>query len=512
MRKLMILLCFTLVPGLAHGESWLDYLRKYDLNDYAIGLAVTSKQNPYGGADNNTFAYPFLTSFEHPAMTDNVFVVRDGALELRRVTAGGWEFAVAGRLQTLGFGEHDSDELLGVSEPKWTIELGPSIGLRRWPLQIRLATYFEPTDRHDGIAGQLSLSYPIKWSRGYIVPSVEAIYQDSSYADYYYSVTPEEATATRMAYRPGSALNTRIKIAWAHELTDRWLLSGKISLENLADEIRDSPIVARDDLWSVNVGLAYKSGASGADGYEIAGPDSSRFELRLGAFSDNVDSRIGRDTSDGVPGDEIDLEDVLGESEKESIMQVDATWHIGRYHRIEAGFFELVRSGSATITEDLLYGNTVYSSGTDIESRSHFKSFHLGYAYSLINDDQKELGLMAGVHFSSFDSRISSLQTGELEKSSVDAPLPVVGAHASVNVGEKVVVAAKLQIFRTEFDHYSGSLNYFSIDARRQFGDRLNIGIGYNLYRMKLRSSDQGLDGFIDIGHQGPVLFMGYNF
>lgn len=512
MRIFLSILALVLFPAAAEAGKWLDYLRKYDLNDYAIGLAVTSKQNPYVGTDNGTFSYPFLTSFQHPAFTDGLFVVRDGGLALRWITTGGWELAVAGRMQTLGFGNHESEQLLGVSQPKWTIELGPSIGFRRWPFQLHLSAFFEPTDRHDGVTGRLALSYPIKWSRGFVVPEIAATYQDSRYTEYYYAVSTEEATPTRPAYVPGDAISTKVRIAWGYELSEKWLLSGKLGLENLAGSIQDSPIVDRKQLWSINLGLAYNADIFNAGGYDFVNPDEPRFDIRFGAFHTSVDSKIGRNTADGVPGDEIDLEDVLGESDSENVMQVDAVWRIGRYHRLETGYFELVRSGSTTVPEDMSHGDTVYAAGTEIESRSHFKSVRLAYAYSLIRDSQKEFGVMAGVHFSSFDSIITSTQPGEKEESRLDAPLPVVGAHASVNVGEKTVVAARLQFFRTDFDHYEGSLNYFTVDAQRRFGDSFNLGIGYNFYKLKLRSSHKDLNGYIDIQHRGPVIFLGYNF
>ncbi len=37
----------------------------------------------------------------------------------------------------------------------------------------------------------------------------------------------------------------------------------------------------------------------------------------------------------------------------------------------------------------------------------------LGYAYSLINDAQKEAGFMAGLHFSTFDTKIFAAAMGQ---------------------------------------------------------------------------------------------------
>ena len=111
MRPVLVILIICVLPIEAQAGKWLDYLRKYDLNDYALGLAVTNSQNPYVGADDTTFVYPYLTSFEHPALTDSWFVVRDGELGLRRIFESGWEVGAFGRMRTESFGNHESDAL-----------------------------------------------------------------------------------------------------------------------------------------------------------------------------------------------------------------------------------------------------------------------------------------------------------------------------------------------------------------------------------------------------------------
>lgn len=119
---------------------------------------------------------------------------------------------------------------------------------------------------------------------------------------------------------------------------------------------------------------------------------------------------------------------------------------------------------------------------------------------------------MAGIHFSSFDAIISIPDDDLTEKARLDTPLPVFGAHFSINLNSNLTVAAKAQLFRTDYDDYEGSLNYFTVELRKQFGEQLNAGLGFNFYRLKLRSSNTDLNGYVDIQHQGPVLFLGYNF
>jgi hypothetical protein len=51
---------FLLTPNPANAGRLLGYLRNYDLNEYALGVAYSTLQNPYAGSENSTIAYPWL--------------------------------------------------------------------------------------------------------------------------------------------------------------------------------------------------------------------------------------------------------------------------------------------------------------------------------------------------------------------------------------------------------------------------------------------------------------------
>jgi len=114
---------------------------------------------------------------------------------------------------------------------------------------------------------------------------------------------------------------------------------------------------------------------------------------------------------------------------------------------------------------------------------------------------------MAGVHFISLGTDITAGSTSQRETSSAGTPLPVIGAHASVFLGEKTTLGAKLQFFRTDFDRYEGSLNYASLDIQRRLGNAFSVGLGYNFYGMKLTSRDSDVNGYLKVRHHGPVAF-----
>ena len=507
MRAFSSLACL-LMPQFAFSGPLLDYIRNYDLNDYALGIAVTGEQNPYVGAENSVFAYPFLTSFRDSALTDDWLLIREGDIGLRWVNDKGWELGVVGRIQTLGLGDSDAEELIGIADREWTLELGPLVGWRRWPVHIDARIYAEVSDRHEGLISQLAFSLPLEWPRGYLVPSVEFIHQDSDYVNYYYSVKQVSATPTRPAYSGDAATNLAVKARWGYALNEKWLLSGAIGLEFLDSEIKDSPIVDSDDLWSARLGFAYNTDIFRPREYDYSAPRVPKFDLRIGAFSDQISTKVARDTTDGVPGFETDIEDFLGAADEKTLLQVDGIVRLGNYHRLDFGYFELTRDSTTTLSRDLSFGDELFPEGTILDTNIEARIFRAGYSYSLIRDAQKELGVMAGFHVAELDLDVTASETGQVERSNSSTPLPVIGAHASIFLSDKTTVGAKLQIFRTDFDRYEGSMNYATLNIQHRIGKVISVGLGYNYYGMELSSNEESVNGRLKVRHHGPTAFL----
>ena len=513
MRALCVLLCTIFMAGApsAAAGSIMDFIRSYDLNDYSLGLAVSTRDSPFIGGNNATIAYPYLTSFTNSAFTDNWLLIRDGGYGIRIVTDKKWELGVIGRVRTLGLGNSDAEELIGVADRKWTLELGPTIGYRAWPVHITWTTYGEITNRHDGFESDLAFSLPIEFDRGFIIPTIKAVYLSDDYANYYYAVTAAEATPNRPEYKPGAAVNAVAKLRVGYAIADKWLLAATLGVDFLASEIRNSPIVDKDRILFGTIGLAYNADVFNPTAFDDARalPD---FDIRVGAFQSNIDSRLKRDTADGVPGSEIDLENVLGAPDDETVLQLDATWHIGQHHRLEFGYFELTRDGQTMLENALAFGDEVYAAGTDLDSRFDYSSLRVGYTFFLMRDGQKELGVMGGIHFAEFSADIAASATGQAERSSTNTPLPVIGVNGAAFFGDRTTVRARIHGFASDFDQHEGWLLHAAIDLERRFGDSFSAGLGYNFYGMRLSSSDDSLNGRLETRHHGPVVFLSLGF
>lgn len=480
----------------------LDYIRNYDLNDYSLGVAFSTSQSPYTGAENSTIVYPYLTSFRHSAFTNDWLLIRGENLGFRYVSKSDWEIGVIGRIQTLGVGSADIDALSGLDPKRWAVEAGPLIGWRRWPVHFQFRSYWEMPGRHDGTTSELEFSLPREFERGgYFVPALKFTYMSEDYSDYYFGVSQVEMTPSRPEYHPGSVVNAWVGFTVGYRLSRQWLLTSTVGLEFLDSAVSASPIVEHDRIWSASIGLAYNADLFEPQDHD-EGQQQQAIELRFAAFGSSIDSEVVRDASNGQPGDEIDMEDVLGVPNSETILQLDAIFRVAYYHRFEFGTFELKRNSTKTLTQDINFGDQTFIAGTTVETRMESEVLRVAYGYSLMRDGQKELGVSAGVSFLQFETELQASATQQRDRVKVSTPLPTLGVFGSLALGSKWRLGADIDVFALDFDHYDGYLAYASLGLDRKFGDLIRVGVGYNLYTIRLESKEDRLRGTLKSRHR----------
>ena len=512
MRSLIRFAIFTLAVPTAYAGSILDYIRNYDLNDYALGVAYSVSQSPYISGENSGFAYPYLTSFRHNAFTDDWLILTGGEAGFRWVNDKGWILGAVGRINTQGTGTDVLEELLGFDSKRWALEISPVVGWRGWPVHFELRRYFEVFSDYSGPTTEFWASLPKEFSRGWVVPSLKLIRNSSERNQYYYGFAGNDLAPDLGAYDPGSSMNVKLGLNIGYAITDKWLLSGSVNHEWLGSEITNSPVVGRNSLWSGNIGLAFNNDIFRGRDYE---GDSFRlpgFEMFVGIYKNNTSSKIIRLPTGGGPAEEVSLEDVFGVNRKDDVLHLEGMFRFAHFHRLQFGYFELGRDSTTTLLEDLPIGDEIFPAGTQIDVDSSLETWRFAYGFSLMNDAQKELGLLVGMHITKVDARVTAPETGQFVQSEIDTPLPVIGAFGSVALGEKTNLMARLEIFRMEFDVFEGSLNAAHLALNHYLTEKFGVGVGYNYFGMNLDSPEPGLRGSVELRHHGPIVFASFTF
>jgi len=232
----------------------------------------------------------------------------------------------------------------------------------------------------------------------------------------------------------------------------------------------------------------------------------------MGVYRKTTDSTIIQRPVDGSGQEEIDVEDVLGVNRRKSIAHFEGVFRFAHYHRIEIGHFELGRDSATTLLTDIRLGDEIFTAGTAIEVDAQLHVTKVAYGFSLMNDAQKELGVIAGIHVTNYSAVVDAPETGQRVETSLNTPLPVIGAYGSIALGANTDLHASLQLFRMKFDHYSGSLNNVYLGLTHYLNDFIGAGIGYNIYLMNLDSPDEDLRGSLELRHHGPIVFASMRF
>ena len=187
----------------------------------------------------------------------------------------------------------------------------------------------------------------------------------------------------------------------------------------------------------------------------------SSLEIRVGAFSNTVNSSVQRFADDGRPGDAVDIESVLGVPERDTTLQADVIMRFAFYHRFEASYFEFLRRSSTVLERDVVIGDEIFLAGTEVDTSQDSQTLQFMYGYSLWRDAQKELGVSAGVHYTRSDLIMFAEETSQKVRVETEVPLPTIGAFASVMLPDHWSLHGEARAFALQFDRYEGSMGFY---------------------------------------------------
>jgi hypothetical protein len=247
---------------------------------------------------------------------------------------------------------------------------------------------------------------------------------------------------------------------------------------------------------------------------------TAKVNLSLGTFlnSNSLKLRVDGEVTE-VPGTEIDWDNTFGAGEK-SRFRFDGLWRITDRHHLRAMVTDYSLSRTATLDEDVRWGDDLILAGSEANGKIGFSIAEVAYEYAFKHDENLELALTAGIHYTTFEARLTAdvlTPGGDLSgtlggKASVDAPLPVFGARGMWRLGGDFYLDAMIQWFALSIDEYSGSiLNYRGVVVwqPRQW---VGIGAGYDSFQVDVDVDKDSFTGTMDWNYHGPQIFFSVGF
>jgi hypothetical protein len=211
-------------------------------------------------------------------------------------------------------------------------------------------------------------------------------------------------------------------------------------------------------------------------------------------------------------GTEVDVEGDLGLDSSDSVFRIDGYYRFNQKHRLDFSAFDLSRTASKDIEEEIEWNDTIFPIDATVESDFDLAIYTLSYTWSFMRRDKGYLGLTAGLYIADFGTRLEAVEISAVESASLTAPLPVFGLRGQYDFTEKLSFRASAEIFALEYDDYSGSLYDIYAGLDYQFFKHVAIGIGFNAVELDVEITKDSFNGDIDWRYDGGLVFFKFDF
>lgn len=240
--------------------------------------------------------------------------------------------------------------------------------------------------------------------------------------------------------------------------------------------------------------------------------DFERFSFSLGVFITDQQRDTRLDVPDGPVGTPVDLGDDLGLDVSDTVFRVDGYYRFSEKHRIDFGAFDLSRSSRKQIEKDIVWNGTTYPLAADVQGDFDLNIAKLAYTWSFMRRDNGYAGLTAGLYVAEIGARLSAVGIADKDGGDVTAPLPVVGLRGEYDLGRKWTIRASGEFFALEYDNIDGSLVDIYAGIQYQLFEHMALGLGWNSVRIDVGVDDSDLNGKLDWGYDGGLLFFKFDF
>ena len=257
----------------------------------------------------------------------------------------------------------------------------------------------------------------------------------------------------------------------------------------------------------VSTGLLLPGSAKAEEGY---GPGTDRFKINLGAYFPSIST----DLQVGLGDKTIELEDVLGLSEDETVGRLDGYWRFAKKHRLGFGYYRLNRDASTYLSADLDIGEgDPWPADALIASDLTLDFYSLSYLYSFFQGEKWEIAGSIGAYWVSAETTIAlaaqigdcpdgddCLFAGDLyESDTFDGPLPLLGLSFDYYITPKWLVILHGGYFQLTVNGYKGRIANLGAKLEYQFNKTFGLGLGYDGFVLELEAEDANSDVFASL-------------
>jgi hypothetical protein len=242
-------------------------------------------------------------------------------------------------------------------------------------------------------------------------------------------------------------------------------------------------------------------------------PTNERVRLSLGFMHLSSTTDIRLDSTGGLPGTEINAENVLGLDSSDFEPKFQAMVRAGERHRLRFDYFTLDRTGNTTLTPanaPIVFRDVVLMPGDPVNTDLSMRTLGITYEYSFIHRETFELAATVGINDTDISARARvSTQTRHVDQTEDQAgPFPTFGLDSTYVLSKRFYLDGRAQYFKLAVDHLTGSLGFYEFAALYRLRPNISFALGYTDVKATLDSRQTRTSGQFDFNSKGPEFFV----
>ena len=236
--------------------------------------------------------------------------------------------------------------------------------------------------------------------------------------------------------------------------------------------------------------------------------DSGWF-VSLGAFAPKASTNIRVNAQNGTLGTDLHLETDLGLPDRRVVPQATFGYRFTARSSLEFSYFDLRRTGSRVIDENISYDGQNYQINTLVSTFSDSQTKFVQYRYTFLDTPGWKLSAAAGLHSTRFTLGLSDISTGESQSANATVPLPLVGLRALYDA-DGWRLHAEATYFSMRVNSIHGHLNDYTLGVARRLPYQLSAELGFTRFVLIMTAQRATLSGTGRFAYQGPFLTLCY--
>lgn len=244
------------------------------------------------------------------------------------------------------------------------------------------------------------------------------------------------------------------------------------------------------------------------------------FALYAGWFLQSGETKVRVDGRNGL-GTEIDLGDNLALNRDDDTYVLGAEWRFASRHRLGLSSFNIKRTATATLGEDVTIKDVTFPAGSSATTTFKSTVTPIFYSYSFLKSRDSELAATVGLHWTNLRLGVvgaSSTNVGTINveaSAKVDGPLPLLGLRWNYAFTSKWTMLAHGEVFYLKAGgavKYKGSMANLRLSTEYSVFRNVSLGLSYNYFLLNADSDSADWKGKVDYKYYGPLAYVAVHF